>query len=175
MILVSVGTQLPFDRLIRAVDQWTEQQGRNDIIAQIGPTTYEPRALESFAFMENERFRQLQMQASLMVSHAGMGSIITALELGIPIIILARDHRLGEHRNGHQLATLQQFRHFPGVYAADDETTLLALLDQSGSLTSPPHLASSASDDFIKRLHDYMEQPPATSRLRGAWQRLRSA
>lgn len=35
MIFVAVGTQLPFDRLIGAVDKWAASRGRNDVHAQI--------------------------------------------------------------------------------------------------------------------------------------------
>lgn len=166
MILVSVGTQLPFDRLVKAVDDWALAQMRGDIIAQVGPASFSPRALKSFAFMEHEAFRSLQQSASLIVSHAGMGSIITAMELGIPIIIMARDHRLGEHRNGHQMATLRQFRHVPGVFAADDEDALINLLNRADSLTAQPQLEPGASGDFLKLLGDYLDNPPAPKGVR---------
>lgn len=175
MILLSVGTQLPFDRLVCTVDQWAQSQGRDDIVAQIGPSSYQPLMLKSFHFMDHEKFRDLQRQASLMISHAGMGSIITALELGIPIIILARNGRLGEHRNGHQMATLRRFRDFPGVYAAEDEKELATLLSQSDSLTSRPQLGSGASHELIQKLNEYIELPKPVGRIIRAWRRLQSS
>ncbi len=36
MILVTVGTDGPFDRLIRIVDDWACRNNRSDIFAQIG-------------------------------------------------------------------------------------------------------------------------------------------
>lgn len=165
MILLSVGTQLPFDRLVIALDHWAERSGRTDIVAQIGPAGYQPRHLRSFDFLEQDAFKTLQSQARLMVSHAGMGSIITALELGTPIIILPREHRLGEHRNGHQMATLEQFRNYPGIYAARNEEELVALLDRADSLIGSDRLATSAPAEFIERLGAYIEAPPATGPL----------
>lgn len=165
VILLSVGTQLPFDRLVKAVDDWAVQCGRRDIFAQIGPSDYQAQALNSFAFLDQAAFAALQAEAGLMVSHAGMGSIITALELGKPIIILARDHRRGEHRNGHQIATLKQFRSYPGVFIADDEEHLVALLERADSLVASPQLSTKAPKEFLQKLEEFVEQPGRPGRL----------
>jgi UDP-N-acetylglucosamine transferase subunit ALG13 len=157
VILVSVGTQLPFDRLVIAVDRWAHQHGRKDVIAQIGPSDYLPKALDYFPFMEHDRFLDLQARCSVMVSHAGMGSIITALELGKPIIVLARDHARHEHRNSHQRDTLRQFAMYPGVYAAEDESQLVDLLDRCETLTAERTIETTAPREFIERLAHYVQ------------------
>lgn len=169
MILLSVGTQLPFDRLIRAVDRWAVARGRSDIVAQIGPTDYRPVAMESFAHIAYDKFRELQKQCTIMVCHAGMGSIITAMEFGKPIIIMPRDHRLGEHRNGHQFATLRQFGDRPGIYPAETEAELLALLERADELSSYPTLNTYAPEAFVTRLTALIHTPAKE----GLWHRLR--
>lgn len=166
MILVSVGTQLPFDRLIKAVDDWAANRSRDDIVAQIGPSDYQPRAIRAFSFLNHEEFFRLQSNCSLMVSHAGMGSIITALDLGKPIVILARDHRRHEHRNGHQLDILDQFRDFPGVYIARDEIHLADILDQCDSLVASQHPGSEDVAGLIEGLTEFVQAPPRRSLLR---------
>jgi len=173
VILLSVGTQLPFDRLVGAVDRWAEARGRDDVVAQIGPTTYRPRALQAFAHADHDRFRELQAECALMVSHAGTGSIIAAMELGKPIIIMPRDHRRGEHRNGHQLATLREFGTRQGVYPAEDEATLVDLLDRADSLQGCPCLTPRAPADFVAHLAAHVRAPsPPTlvRRIRNLWQ-----
>jgi UDP-N-acetylglucosamine transferase subunit ALG13 len=170
VILASVGTQLPFDRLIKAVDDWADENGRTDVVGQIGPARYAPRAMRCFPFIEHSQFQELQLECSLMVSHAGMGSLISALELGKPIIILARDHRRGEHRNGHQLATLGQFRNYPGVYAARDEDHVKELLDRRHELTAAPLIDTEAPSEFVERLAAYVnETAPMDVRVRLPW------
>lgn len=164
MILASVGTQLPFDRLIRSVDQWALERGRKDVVAQVGPSEYLPKAIDYFPFMEHDRFFALQSSCSVMVSHAGMGSIITALELGKPIIILARDHVRHEHRNAHQSDTLRQFAKFPGIYAARDEEHLAELLDQSDTMAARPSIEASAPQEFIERLAAYVQHETTRTR-----------
>lgn len=168
MILLSVGTQLPFDRLTKTVDEWAVRHGRADVIAQIGPTSYRPVALQSFAFLSHDRFRELQEKCSVFVTHAGIGSIVTAMELGKPIIILARDHRRGEHRNGHQLATMKQFMRTPGIYPAESEAEVTRLLDKADQLASPPGLSITAPSDFIDRLRSYIHEPAMPT----FWQKL---
>lgn len=166
MILLSVGTQLPFDRLICAVDRWAGARGRGDLVAQIGPTRYIPVAMRSFPYLAYDEFRELQAECTAMICHAGMGSIITAMEFGKPIIVMPRDHRLGEHRNGHQFATLHQFGQRPGVYPAETERELLPLLDRIDDLTACSTLGSSATDGFADHLAEIINLPPQISAIR---------
>jgi UDP-N-acetylglucosamine transferase subunit ALG13 len=168
LILLSVGTQLPFDRLVRVVDAWADANGRQDVIAQIGPSNYVPKALKSFHFLDHEHFRELQAQCDLMVSHAGMGSIVTALEFGKPIVIMARDHRLGEHRNGHQVATLRRFGDRPGIYPAAGEPELINLLDNNEALTAGPRVDTKAPPAFVQYLRSVAAEDAGRPR---AWWR----
>lgn len=157
MILLSVGTQIPFDRLVIAVDKWACKRGRDDVRAQIGSSKYKPVALQPFGLIDPEAFLQLQREASVIVSHAGMGSIITALEMGKPIIIMARDHNMGEHRNAHQFATAARFMNTPGVYVAKDENELITYLDRMGTLVASPLAASTAPASFVNELRAYLD------------------
>jgi UDP-N-acetylglucosamine transferase subunit ALG13 len=166
VILISVGTQLPFDRLIRTVDRWALDHARPDVIAQVGPTRYQPVAMKSFAHVAYDVFRDLQKDCTVMVCHAGMGSIITAMEFGKPIIVMPRNHKLGEHRNGHQFATLRQFGNRPGIYPAETELELLALLERVDELTAYPTLNTIASDAFVEQLAEIVHRPPQRSKLR---------
>lgn len=158
MILLSVGTQLPFDRLVRAVDDWAVGSGRVDVIAQIGPSDYAARNMKCFQFLPPEEFRKLQGEARVMIAHAGMGSIVTAMEFGKPIVIMPRDHERGEHRNGHQMATAQRFMDTPGVYVAMDERQLADRLDEIGTLEAATTVSAKAPELFTGRLRDYIDK-----------------
>jgi UDP-N-acetylglucosamine transferase subunit ALG13 len=89
-------------------------------------------------FMDMPTFNQYFKQADLIISHAGMGNIITALEGQKPIIVMNRQHALGEHRNDHQADGLAWMAKLPGVYTASTETELHALLNQRQSLSAAP-------------------------------------
>jgi hypothetical protein len=64
VIFVTVGTQLPFDRLIRAVDEWAGAAAGADVFAQIGPTAVEPRHIAYRRFVSPAECRErLQSRA----------------------------------------------------------------------------------------------------------------
>lgn len=148
MIFVTVGTQLPFDRLISAVDDWAGERRVSDVIAQIGPSSLVPKHVSVKPFVAADEFQQFVKEASLIIAHAGMGSIITAMELGKPIIIMPRRASLGEHRNEHQLATAQQLSG-RGVHVAQERADLWNLLDQRAALTPPSPITAFASPDLV--------------------------
>lgn len=161
MILLAVGTQFPFDRLVRTVDEWAVSNGRADIVAQTGRSAYTAKAITCFDFMDPPTFREYQRQATLFVAHAGMGSILTALEFGKPIIVMPRDHLRGEHRNGHQLATAKHMKYNEGIYVAYNETELKQLLSRIDSLKAPATVLGQASPALLGRISQFIEADAA--------------
>lgn len=125
MILVTIGMQLPFDRLIMAMDALAPDLGE-PVIAQIGASRFEPHHLEWHGTLEAGEFAKLAAAARLIVAHAGIGSILAALQLGKPIVVMPRRAQLGEHRNDHQLATARQLIDRPGLFVAMDAEELPA-------------------------------------------------
>ncbi|MCA9000833.1 MAG: glucuronosyltransferase, partial [Planctomycetes bacterium] len=129
MILVTVGTQGPFDRLVRAVDEWAAGRKGLEIFAQIGTGAYQPQHIEFAESMDPVRFANLLERADVVIAHAGMGTILKALELGKPVLIMPRRASLGEQRNEHQLATADRFRKLGVVRVAADESELREQLE----------------------------------------------
>ncbi len=137
MIFVTVGGQLPFDRLIHTVDRWAMGEQRDDVFAQIGKSTSPPGHVRWERFLSPSDFEAKARESQVIIAHAGMGSILTALELGKPIVVMPRRARLGEHRNDHQWATVKHLGKHPGVTAVADEDELLAQLGNLDTLRSP--------------------------------------
>ena len=134
MIFVTVGSQLPFDRLIRAVDDWCSRRQVTDVFAQIadpGPRGYVPQHFEWERFLSPEEFDRRFLEARLIIAHAGMGSIISALMANKPIVIMPRRASLNEHRNDHQHATVKKFHDRANVHVAMDETELAGVVDSA--------------------------------------------
>ena len=104
--------------------------------------------------MPAETFNQHLQAADLIISHAGMGNIITALESHKPIIVVNRQHALGEHRNDHQRDGLTWMGKLPGVYTAATQAELFALLAQRDSLQA----ATAAPDARRQMLADFIDQ-----------------
>jgi beta-1,4-N-acetylglucosaminyltransferase len=57
------------------------------VIMQIGNTKYKPVNAEYFEFAEYSKIQKLNSDARIVVSHAGVGSILTALEQKTHLII----------------------------------------------------------------------------------------
>ncbi|HEX2973910.1 MAG TPA: glycosyltransferase [Tepidisphaeraceae bacterium] len=166
MIFVTVGTQLPFDRMVRAIDAWAGRLNRDDVFAQIGPTEFRPGHLQWAQFLPADQCRQKVEQASVVVAHAGMGTIITAWELGKPIIVMPRRADLGEHRNEHQLATAKRFQAQGRIVVAFDEAQLVEKLDQLGSLHASQRISSQASPRLLNTIRAFCKGEDVLSRLR---------
>ncbi len=140
MIFLTLGTQLPFDRLVRAVDEWCGARGRDDVFGQIadpGDTGYRPQHFDWVAHLPPEDYTTRFASARLIVAHAGMGSIITAMERGKPIVLMPRRADLGEHRNEHQLATARRFADRPGIHVVPDAAALARTLDRLSEQAGP--------------------------------------
>ena len=147
---------MPFDRLVRAVDAWAGARGRGDVFAQIGPTDYRPEHVEHTQFLEPEEFRERVASATVLVAHAGMGSILTALEAGKPILVMPRRGDLHETRNDHQVATAERFGQRGAVAVAMDEDELAARLDELGSVEPGAKIGPYATPELIDAIRGYI-------------------
>jgi UDP-N-acetylglucosamine transferase subunit ALG13 len=127
MILVTVGTQLPFSRLIQKLDALAPSLDMK-VIAQVGDEPEPPKHIEYHRSMDPRAFETLFLQADRIVAHAGIGTLLAAKKHRKPIIVFPRRASWGEHRNDHQLATAKQLEGQRGIYVAYDEAELEALL-----------------------------------------------
>lgn len=123
MIFVAVGTQFPFNRLIQFMDEWASEHNE-EVIAQISDGDYTPKHMKWDRFLDGEQYNKNISEASIFVSHAGMGNIISAREQQTPIIVMNRQFALGEHRNDHQAEGLQWMGKLDGVFTASTQDEL---------------------------------------------------
>jgi UDP-N-acetylglucosamine transferase subunit ALG13 len=157
MIFVTVGTQLPFDRMVRTVDQWAGTQKDEAVFAQIGPAEYRPKNMPWAEFLDADECRRKVEQADLVVAHAGMGSILTALELAKPVVVMPRLSALGEHRNDHQLATAKRLLAQGRIIVAFNEAELLEKLAYFGALRPAERIDVHASSALLTALRAFVE------------------
>ena len=154
MIFVVTGTQLPFDRLIRMLDEIAPQLDE-DIVAQVNGSGYLPRHINTIDMLPPDEFDRLFSSARLIVAHAGIGTIITAMQQQKPIIIFPRIAALGEHRNEHQLATAKKMKEAGWVYVANTKEELLELL-QTPDLHPLCTIGGSASESLVESITDFI-------------------
>lgn len=160
-IFVTVGAQMPFDRLVRGVDAWAGANGRRDVFAQIGPDAAEPAHIAWTRFLEPPEFEARVRGASVIVAHAGMGSIITALRFGKPILVMPRREALKETRNDHQVATAERFAAMGKVAVAMDETELPARLDALAELRPAERLGPHTSPQLLDAIRRFIHEGSA--------------
>lgn len=160
MIFVTIGSMFPFDRLIRVMDQWASANSSQELFAQIGNGSYEPRHMPWTRMVAPSEFEQRVSSASLIVAHAGMGSVITAMEKGKPIILLPRRAADREHTTDHQLHTAVWLKGKAGIEVAMSDQELLDAVTQavsrkadSGSLD---RISKSAPERFTSRIREFV-------------------
>ena len=161
MIFVTVGSQMPFGRLVRAVDEWAGRNPDVEVIAQVGADEpYQALHLHAFATVAPDRYAEIMRTCDLVVGHAGMGTVLTALEHEKPMLLMPRRHALHETRNDHQQATLRWLMATPGIHAVEDESALKAALDtwhdRGLPVPSAQGLSSGSTGGLITALRDFI-------------------
>lgn len=119
---VTVGT-LPndFSRLLSKVDELVEQgiiAGK--VFAQIGHSKYIPKNYDYVDFLDIYGFENKIKGNSIVITHGGVGSIMTALKFGKKVIVVPRYKRFGEIEDAHQLDISQELERQSKIVAVYD-------------------------------------------------------
>ena len=111
LILVTLGTQdKQFTRLLDSVEKAIEEGYIKDkVIVQAGFTKYESKNMEIFDSMDRDKFSSFMNEADLIITHGGVGTIMTALQERKKILAAARLAQYHEHVNDHQIQLLSSF------------------------------------------------------------------
>jgi len=142
VILATVGTtELPFDRLVRAVDDLASR-AKEPVLIQIGHSTYEPRHAQWFRFDTAERMRALITLADVVVTHGGFAIISDCLRANKRIVACPRLGELGEAVNPQR--ELAAYLAGQGLLVAVDDIVDLPLaIERARSMPLGPSLATS--------------------------------
>lgn len=121
LIFLTVGTQLPFDRLVNYALRYLQDYENVKFILQVGKNGVCPEDIECYQEIEHKKYNEILSKVDLIVAHCGMGVILTAAEIGKPIICCPRDASKNEHRNNHQFDTASAIQSFiPIVLTYED-------------------------------------------------------
>jgi UDP-N-acetylglucosamine transferase subunit ALG13 len=158
VIFASVGSMLPFDRFVRAVDEWAAAHPETPVFLQIGAGAYEPQHAEWARIVPHADYAKRLRECDLFVAHVGMGSILQALEARKQMLLMVRDRGRGEHTTDHQLHTARRFADTPGLRITEDETELKQLIGEllAHPLPSGDALPSAAPAAFIDRISGFL-------------------
>ena len=143
MILVTVGS-LPFTRLVRKMDEIAAQL-EEEVVMQIANDSYVPENAEYFRFQSYIEMQKLCRQARLVVCHGGVGSILTALEVGAPVIAVPRSERHGEAVDDHQLELVKLLVEESKIIAVDEVDEIPRVLELESNHFAPSRLGNQLS------------------------------
>lgn len=111
MILVTLGTQdKSFVRLLEAIQKQIELGTIKDrVVVQAGCTKFNSKNMEIFDLIPMDDFDKLMSECDLLITHGGVGSIISGLNKNKKVIAAARLSKYKEHVNDHQLQIIDNF------------------------------------------------------------------
>jgi beta-1,4-N-acetylglucosaminyltransferase len=162
MIFVTVGNDFRgFDRLLEKMDEIAPLIP-SETVMQRGYSKYLPKNTKYFHFVSMNNAIEYIQKSELVVSHAGVGTIILCKEYGIPILILPRRKKCGEHMNDHQMEiakALEERRdeNIHVVYHEDQlEETILKIL-REGRRNIPAENIGKAN--LIKTIKEFINRP----------------
>lgn len=151
MIFVTLGTQdKQFKRLLEAVDSLDIDE---KIVAQIGSTDFSSAKMEIYKYMNLDEFTKYMNEARVVITHAGVGTIIMGLKLHKKMIVAARKKEFKEHVNDHQLQILENFSNEGYILPLKNFDDLSNLLEQDFT----PKEYTSNREEFVKKLNDEIE------------------
>jgi UDP-N-acetylglucosamine transferase subunit ALG13 len=160
LIFVTIGSVFPFDRMIRLMDALAPLWPGERVFAQIGAGAYEPINMDFERQLTAPVFAAKLRESRVLVAHAGMGSVISALEARKPVVILPRRHDLGEHNTDHQMATARWLSGKRGIHVAlSDEALAGAIASALASHEAGEQISSSAPPEFLARIRAFVDQP----------------
>lgn len=147
---------MPFDRLIGLVDRWAART-EHEVFAQTGAAGMRPEHMPFAPSLAPAAYREAFAAADLIVAHAGMGTILTALQMGKPLLVLPRHADRGETRNDHQIHTAQHFAQRELVTAALTDEQLTAALERIEDLSVPLlRIGDHATDELLGGLGGWL-------------------
>lgn len=112
LILITLGTQdKKFYRLLDAVQQQIDAKViKERVVVQAGCSSdFKTSDMEIFDLIPLDDFDKLIKDCDILITHGGVGSIITGIKNNKKVIAAARLEKYGEHTNDHQLQIIDNF------------------------------------------------------------------
>ena len=150
MILVTLGTQKQqFTRLLEYIEN---SNIKDEIIVQAGFTKFESNKMKIFDFIDYDEMNKYIDKADLIITHAGTGSIVSALKKNKKVIACARKSKYFEHVDDHQEEIIEVFYEEGYILKIDDNLNLDDVYKKSREFK--PKRFVSNTENFIKLLEN---------------------
>lgn len=158
MILVTVGaSHFRFDRLLHAVDGLSTSEA---VVVQHGPSPVRPAGARCIEFLPFDAVAELVGQARVVVTHAGVGSILLSLMHDKRPVVVPRLRSFGETVDDHQVESARRFARAGLVTLVEDPRGLpLAIANGGGAASPAPREDVSLVDDLRAYLESAVGRP----------------
>ncbi len=157
MILVTLGTQdKSFKRLLEAIQKQIDNGNiKEKVVVQAGHTKFESKDMEIFDLIPMEKFDELIDSCEILITHGGVGSIITGLKHNKKVIAAARLKEYKEHTNNHQLQIIENFSNDGYILGLNNFDDLGEKLKEAKKFK--PKKYKSNTDNMIKIIEDFID------------------
>jgi UDP-N-acetylglucosamine transferase subunit ALG13 len=153
MIFVTVGSgQQPFDRLLQSIERLQCDRG---IVVQHGSSTVRPRGAVCIDFMPFSDLTARMAEARVVITHAGVGSVLTALSVNKRPYVVPRKRCFGEAVDDHQLELARRLESADLVTLVEDPENLRPLLE-SGDKPLGAHPFADQDSPLNRELRTYL-------------------
>ncbi len=157
MIFVTLGTQdKNFDRLVSAIDKEIKNGHiKEKVVVQSGSTNFKSGDMEIVDYLSQEDFENYMKKCDLLITHGGVGSILTGLSHGKKVIAAARLSKYKEHINDHQVQIVKEFAKNGYILELEDFSKLNEVIKKSKNFK--PNKYKSNTQNMIKMIEDYID------------------
>lgn len=157
MIFVTVGTQIPFDRLLKSVEKQIELGNiKEKVIVQAGVTNFKSDKMEIVSFIPMDEFKKIIEDAKIIICHGGVGTITDGLKNNKVIIACPRLERFNEAKNDHQKQIVENFGNAGFIIPLLDLKDLDKALEKAK--TFKPKMYKSNTNNMINLLENYINK-----------------
>lgn len=147
MIFVTVGTHhQPFQRLLAGLSSLPQ----DELVVQHGPAPAPRGVSRAEAYMPFEEMLTCYRRADVVITHAGVGSILCARREGHVPLVVPRRHDLGEHVDDHQAELTRALEANGSVIAVWDIDTLASQVATAPKRQSDIQLVEPSMCDAVR-------------------------
>ncbi len=157
MILVILGTQdMSFKRLLKMIENEIKENNIKDkVIVQAGQTKFTSKYMEILDLISPSKFNKLIKEADLIITHGGVGSIITGLKENKKVIAVPRLSKYKEHENDHQKQIVNEFTKMGYILSANNKKELEKALSDVKNFK--PKEYKSNNNKMVKLIENYID------------------
>lgn len=132
MILVALGTQdKSFVRILEMVEKLLDEKIINEeVYVQAGYTKFESKYMKIFDYLDMDEYERLLKECDILISHGGVGTIVSAIKDGKKVIGVPRLAMYHEHHNDHQLEIIENFTSQGYILSANNVEELASAIEK---------------------------------------------